>query len=114
MMNYEAFYGVSKFYDAQSFPHGFARSGVFNKREAELLETTGRFVMKLVSGLMEPETQEERNFISVLRGDIQAEDELEKTWLKYFQSTQQPRKKFSALGGRPGGTDFSVPNGSMD
>lgn len=56
--------GQRAFYGDSVFPHGIARSGYFNKREAEELELYGDTFEGLLSGRLLSQNREEKRFIA--------------------------------------------------
>ncbi|MCE2573147.1 DUF413 domain-containing protein [Motilimonas eburnea] len=87
------------FYDDQSFPYGFKRSGDFTIKEAELLESIGRTLMALAKGEQTPMTDEEKRFVKVAQGEVPAESVVEKVWIKY--RTLAKGKTFFGVTGNP-------------
>lgn len=83
------------FYDNKHFPKGFGRSGIFSRREAELLERHGYAMQELSSGRRPPVTEAETAFCEVLAGKRQAETEFERVWLKYCDNTSHRRLSYT-------------------
>lgn len=72
-----------KFYDAINFPHGFGRSGLFTRRETELLTQCGYMIKQLVNGTTLPANPEQESMLAVALGLTEPLSELEKAWAKY-------------------------------
>lgn len=86
--------GLSKtdffpYYDDLHFPYGFARSGYFTKRQAEILTSYGRHLRELWTEEVLPENEVEKNFVQVCQGNAEAQNEIEKAWLAYLQAIKQ-------------------------
>lgn len=96
-MSQEAFASKCMFYDSVNYPHGFARSGVFTKRESEILSSCGYVITQLLKGDMEPQNFTQKDFIKVVSGKRDAESEVEKAWMKYQNSTSNKRNKISSI-----------------
>jgi uncharacterized protein YifE (UPF0438 family) len=80
---------IIPYYDDMHFPYGFARSGYFTKRQAEILTFYGRHLRKLWAEEILPENKVEQNFVKVCQGKMAAETEIEKTWLAYLNGIKQ-------------------------
>ena len=77
------------YYDDMHFPHGFARSGYFTKRQAEILTSYGRHLRELWTEELEPGNNVEKDFVAVCQGNKVAESEIEKTWQAYLGAVKQ-------------------------
>ncbi len=77
------------YYDDMHFPHGFARSGYFTKRQAEILTSYGRHLRELWTEEIQAENDVEKSFVAVCQGQKAAESEIEKVWLAYLRAVQQ-------------------------
>ena len=74
-----------KFFDDTHFPRGFARSGYFTIKEAQLLESCGRTMKALFEGSMSPQDQEQQNFVEEINGRRAVESVNALCWLKYLE-----------------------------
>ncbi|WP_394149978.1 DUF413 domain-containing protein [Vibrio maritimus] len=99
MQNVDFRLGKKPFYDNKRFRRGFAKSGDFTIAEEEILIRFGDTMNLLELGELSPETDEERHFLQVLSDEKQAENKLEKTWVKYIHLARD-RKKFHTLNGK--------------
>lgn len=108
-MSDNPFYSKSSFYDSINFPHGFARSGHFTKKEADLLTQSGYIIKQLVSGNIQPELPEHKAMLLVANGEKPVETIYERVWEKYMLLTQRKVTKYYALAGNvdQGSSDFS-------
>jgi len=61
----------------------------FSKREISLLFHHRQFYQSLQAGTVELDTAEKRHFVQALKGEVEAETEHEKVYLKYLSSNQQ-------------------------
>jgi uncharacterized protein YifE (UPF0438 family) len=77
------------YYDDMHFPRGFARSGYFTKRQAEILTSFGRHLRELWTEEIVPENDVEKNFVAVCQGSKAAESEIEKAWVAYLNAIKQ-------------------------
>lgn len=91
------------FNDFKNYPYGFARSGDFSIREAELLSKHGSLISALMSGDVEPQSAEEQSLLQVARGEKAAETQVEKAWSKYQARINRP--KVGSMYGRSRYTD---------
>ncbi|AMG29076.1 DUF413 domain-containing protein [Grimontia hollisae] len=74
-----------KFFDDKHFPKGFARSGYFTIKEAQLLESCGRTMKALFDGTMVPQDEEQQKFVDEVKGRRAAESSYALCWLKYLK-----------------------------
>jgi len=100
------------FNDFKNYPYGFARSGDFSIRESELLAKHGSLVSALLSGELEPQSNEEQSLLQVARGEKAAESPLEKAWNKYQSRINRP--KVGSMYGRSRYTDDAFEGSSAD
>jgi uncharacterized protein YifE (UPF0438 family) len=77
------------YYDDMHFPYGFARSGYFTKKQAEILTSYGRHLRELWTEEILPKNKVEKNFVTVCQGKLAAVSEIEKTWLAYLSAIKQ-------------------------
>ena len=77
------------YYDDMHFPRGFARSGYFTKRQAEILTSYGRHLRELWTEEIVPGNDVEKNFVAVCQGSKAAESEIEKAWIAYLNAIKQ-------------------------
>lgn len=96
-MSLEDFASTCTFYDSINYPHGFHRSGVFTKREAEIISSCGYVITKLLRGDIQPSNYAQKDFMNVVAGKKEAESDIEKTWLKYEESTAKKNNKISSI-----------------
>ncbi|RDV24456.1 hypothetical protein DXV75_13600 [Alteromonas aestuariivivens] len=82
---------VKPFIDRQHFPYGFRKSGDFSISEADLLTKYGKTLLALESGEMQPESDEESHFVDFIRGQHDAESNVEKAWAKYVRLARGKR-----------------------
>jgi len=83
------------FRDDKNFPHGFSRSGNFSRNESELLTSGGACAFALANAKQEAETAAQKHLLAVCRGEVDAESEFEKVWLKYIDFIGRKRCVFS-------------------
>ncbi len=90
----ESLVGLSKtehfpYYDDMHFPYGFARSGYFTKKQAEILTSYGRHLRALWAEDISPCNNIEERFVRVCQGHAEPESDLEKTWFAYLEAIRQ-------------------------
>lgn len=105
-----------RFLDNQNYPRGFRKCGDYSIAEADILTTLGTVLVGLSKGELAPETEEEKRFLLVLKGDKLPESKVEKTWLKYCKLTNSPRRfytVFSKCKGADSDNDLAE-EGAMD
>jgi len=78
------------FNDYKNYPYGFSRSGDFSIRESKLLQARGSLLKALWEGRLSPESESERQFVAMLKGERPADSEEEKLWLKYLKRINRP------------------------
>lgn len=102
------FYSKSSFYDSTHFPHGFARSGHFTKKEADLLTESGYIIKQLAEGNIQAESPEQKAMLEVIQGLKPVETTYERIWEKYMLLTQRKITKYYALADNiDQGSDYS-------
>lgn len=107
-MSDNPFYSKSSFYDAVHFPHGFARSGHFTKKEADLLTESGYIIKQLAQGNIQAESPEQKAMLEVIQGLKPIETTYERIWEKYMLLTQRKLTRYYALEGNiDQGSDYS-------
>ena len=84
-----------KFFDDKHFPRGFARSGYFTIKEAQLLENCGRTMKALFEGLTLPQTEEEQQFVDEINGRRAVESTYASCWLKYLNKINHKHVVFN-------------------
>jgi uncharacterized protein YifE (UPF0438 family) len=83
------------YYDDMHFPYGFARSGYFTKKQAEILTSYGRHLRELWTEEVVPKNTVEKNFVKVCQGNLAAASEIERTWLAYLAAVKQVTSSLS-------------------
>ena len=78
----ESFTTTNRFFDNKHYPRGFSRHGDFTIKEAQLLERHGYAFNELDLGKREPATEDEKQFVSVCRGEREPQSEAERVWIK--------------------------------
>ena len=108
-MSDNPFYSKSSFYDSINFPHGFARSGHFTKKEAEILTESGYIIKQLAQGNIQAESPEQKAILLVIQGQKPVETTYERIWEKYMLLTQRKLTRYHALAGNidQGNGDYS-------
>lgn len=89
----ETFVEAKTFFDDANYPHGFARSGDYNIREAAVLSTFGTRMTELANGA-QPTTAVEKHFVAVVNDGAEAETFEEKTWLKYRKNVTEVKRVY--------------------
>ncbi|MDP8078430.1 DUF413 domain-containing protein [Phocoenobacter skyensis] len=79
----ESFKVTRRFFDDKNYPRGFSRQGDYTIFESQLLEQFGQACLALELGEREAKTTEEKQFVSVIKKEREAETPLEKVWIKY-------------------------------
>lgn len=92
----ESFTTTNRFFDNKNYPRGFSRHGDFTIKEAQLLERHGYAFNELELGKREPVTDDEKQFVSVCRGEREPATEAERVWIKYMARIKRP-KRFHTL-----------------
>lgn len=83
MDTHNQFKETATFYDDINYPRGFSKHGDFTIREADALHYYGRALSDLSLGVATPETDDEKRFVEVCRGESEPTSYLEKLWMKY-------------------------------
>ncbi|WP_325894902.1 DUF413 domain-containing protein [Grimontia sp. NTOU-MAR1] len=98
-----------KFFDDRHFPKGFARSGYFTIKEAQLLETSGRTMKALFEGAMVPQDEEQQKFVDEVNGRRAAESSYALCWLKYLKEINHKHVVYNLCSTSRGGAveDYS-------
>ncbi len=91
-----SFVSQRRFFDNKYYPRGFARSGDFTRTEAQLLENHGDALLALETGLRQPMTAEEHQFLAVCQGLRQPSSPLERLWSKYRLQLGRKGKLYTA------------------
>lgn len=99
-MTQTSFQSSRIFRDTKHFPYGFMRSGVFTTRQAALLEKNGLAYDELASGIRQPQTPEEHQFVEFCGGQRTAQNDHEKVWLQYTQYASRKTSYYSMETGR--------------
>lgn len=99
-----------KFWDDQNFPYGFARSGDFTIKQAELLERHGQAYLMLAQGHRELADLIEKRFVAFCRGEKEADNVHEKIWKRYSDKlhNQGARYLLARAEGQTEGSDTSL------
>ena len=97
----ESFMTTNRFFDNKHYPRGFSRHGDLNKKKAQLLEQHGYALNELELGKREPVTEDEKQFVSVCRGEREPATEMERVWLKYMARIKRPKRFHTLSGGKP-------------
>lgn len=107
----EHYTNTMKFFDTKFYPRGFSRHGDFTIKEAQLLENYGHAFNDLDLAKREPDTEEEKHFVAVCRGECEPVTEAERVWSKYTTRIKRTRRFHTLSGGKPqveaGGEDFT-------
>lgn len=82
-MNKTSFLSERTFYDAEHFPNGFAREGIFSLKESDILSECGHVIKQLSTGAQQPTNSDQEQMLTFLQGMKEAEDIIEKAWQKY-------------------------------
>lgn len=97
-----------RFFDDKHFPKGFARSGYFTIREAQLLENAGRTMKALFEGTKVPATEEEQRFLDEVQGRRAVESDYGKCWIKYLNEINHKHVVYNlCTTSRNGASDYS-------
>lgn len=97
-----------KFFDDKHFPRGFARSGYFTIKEAQLLETCGRTMKSLFEGTTQPQDEEQQKFVDEINGRRAIESQYAQCWLKYLEKINHKHTVYNLCStSRAAGEDYS-------
>lgn len=88
MSEERSFSSNRKFFAAEYYPYGLARSGEFTREHADLLEKHGYAYQSLEEGSRSAANAEEERFLSVCRGEAEAETRHEIAWRRFCQKTR--------------------------
>ncbi|WP_163933678.1 DUF413 domain-containing protein [Paraferrimonas sp. SM1919] len=113
MLNTEIRLGSKRFFDDKNFPRGFAKSGDFTLKEHDILTDYGDTLQNLMAGNLQPENNEEANFLKVCDKPAKAKSAIERAWVKYNKLVHNG-KKFYSLNGKSRATSTSYDEDSMD
>jgi len=94
-----SFVSTKKFYDDANFPRGFHRSGDFTRAQADLLESKGVVLKALHQGDQPPADEIEARFVQVCNGELEAQTDIEKSWLRYLAALRRKQVYFTASSG---------------
>lgn len=83
MDNHQEFRLSTPFYDNENYSRGFGKYGDFSIIEADALHQFGRRLQELSIEKFAPESEDEKHFLLVCKGEKPANSFLEKLWLKY-------------------------------
>jgi uncharacterized protein YifE (UPF0438 family) len=78
---------TDQFYDDAHFPRGFSKSGDFTIKEAELLTSLGRRLLKLEQEVCLPENKTEKQFVQMCKEQSEGQTQIELLWQKYRRLT---------------------------
>ncbi|BBA85194.1 uncharacterized protein NARSGI1_00410 [endosymbiont of Sipalinus gigas] len=90
-----SFFSKKRFFDKKNYPYGFSRCGYFTIKESLLLEKFGNAYMDLSNGIRKPINDEEKRFIDVFKGKINAISEHEIVWQKYINVINYSKRFYS-------------------
>lgn len=79
------------YHDPKNYPYEFFRSGDFSISEAKALAAYGVLISALVDGHATPETDEDKEFISVTLREKEPSTVAEKAWAKYVKRINRQR-----------------------
>ena len=96
----QSFTSDNRFYDDANFPYGLRSSGDFTRQQADILEECGRTLLGLDQGVLEPSNEEQVRFLSVCRGEVEAETAVEKAWMAYRKAVFRRGIVLNFHGGR--------------
>jgi len=101
--------GKLLFFGDETFNHGISRSGYFNKRESQELEEYGYSLQGLMSGLLQPENEEEAQFISDMQSVHLSLLYPVALWKKYLAAVQKSKTHHGFAKSNPRNNDsFSM------
>lgn len=106
-MSIENFKSNCNFYDTIHFRHGFARAGIFTRREADMLSQCGYVIKQLERGDLVPQNADQKSMLNFLNGISEPSSEVEKAWSKYLNAIQSQIKKINGFSSRLDGVDYS-------
>lgn len=88
-MIYDSFISKTKFSDVKNFPYGILNIRDFTQIETDVLTRCGYKMMQLFDGDIEPENEDQKRFIEVLRGQKKPLYHIEFVFLKYLSLIQK-------------------------
>ncbi|MDG6881368.1 Uncharacterized protein conserved in bacteria [Phocoenobacter uteri] len=91
----ESFSSTRRFFDNKNYPRGFSRHGDYTIRESQLLEQFGQACLALEKGEREPVTEEEIQFVAMIKAERQATTPLERVWVKYRTKISQTKRLYT-------------------
>ncbi len=91
----ESFSSTRRFFDTKNYPRGFSRQGDYTIRESQLLEKYGQACLALELGEREPITEEEKQFVAMIKAERQATSPLERVWVKYRTKISQTKRLYT-------------------
>lgn len=94
----QSFVAGRRYFDDKNFPRGFARSGKFTLKEAQMLEQHGVAYLGLDNGTTAPRNDEEVAFVAMCRGEREAVSSHEKLWAKYKMQVSNTRSFHTIFG----------------
>ncbi|MGX2950925.1 DUF413 domain-containing protein [Ursidibacter sp. B-7004-1] len=94
----QSFSVTRRFFDDKNYPRGFSRHGDYTIRESQTLEQFGQACLALESGERTPATEEEKQFVAVVKGEQAPETFLEKVWVKYRTLTSKTKRIYTLSG----------------
>lgn len=95
MEQYDSFKSKKRYFDDVNFPYGFKQSGDFTRLQAEILESCGATLYALEQNIQKPLGASQERFVSVCRGELPAETDIEKSWVKYREVLMSKGKLFN-------------------
>ena len=105
MEQYGSFKAAKRYFDDTNFPYGFKQSGDFTRVQAETLELCGATLYALEQNKQEPLDETQQRFISVCRGEIPAESDIEKAWVTYREALIRKGRTFNLFTSYVAGDD---------
>lgn len=91
----ESFKSVRRFFDNKNYPRGFSRQGDYTIRESQLLEKYGEACLALELGERDPITEEEKQFVAMIKAERQATSPIERAWVKYRTKISQTKRLYT-------------------
>lgn len=79
------------FQDPKNYPYGFSRSGDFSISESKALCNIGNLYHALLAGEIPAETEEDKHFLAVAKGDSDPKCVEERAWVKYVARVNRTR-----------------------
>ncbi|MDP8051647.1 DUF413 domain-containing protein [Pasteurella atlantica] len=91
----KSFSVTRRFFDNKNYPRGFSRQGDYTINEAKLLEQFGQACLALELGEREPVTEDEKQFVAMIKAERQATTPLERVWVKYRTKISQTKRLYT-------------------